>query len=411
MRDVYVIGVAHTPFGKFLDRNIKSLTEEAVTGALKDAQVDKTDLEAAFFGNAMEGLVTGQEMARAHVALRNMGIQGIPILTCENVCATGSTAFHLAWQSVSGGHADIVLAVGAEKIYMEDTNKMFQNYDTGQDMEKLGALSTKWAEEAKAFSEHEDKSGRPRSVAMDMYGTWCRRHIEQFGTTQEDLAIVASKNHNHSVNNPNAQYRKPMTVEEILNGRLVVYPLTVPMCSPVGDGSAAAILCSGDYLKKLKSQRPIKILASVLGGGTDRSMEELFGPKHVSVRLSKKAYEMAGIGPKDVDILEIHDATCLAELINFAGMGFCAWEEAAVLARAGATSLGGEIPVNVSGGLISKGHPLGATGLSQIHEIVTQLRGDAGKRQVEGARIGMTENGGGFIGIEEASMTMHVFEG
>jgi len=410
MRDVYVIGVAHTRFGKFLERSIKSLTKEAVTGALNDAQVEKKDLEAAFFGNAMQGLVTGQEMARAHVALRNIGIQGIPILTCENVCATGSTAFHLAWQSVSGGHTDLALAAGAEKIYMEDTKKMFQNYDTGQDMEIIENLSTKWAEEAKAFSELEDKSGKPRSIAMDMYGTWCRRHMEQFGTTQEDLAFIASKNHNHSVHNPYAQYRKPMTVEEILAGRLVVYPLTAPMCSPVGDGGAAAVLCSSNYLKRLKEPRPVKILASVLGGGTDRPIEELFGPKHVSARLSKMAYEMAGVGPEDINLLEIHDATSMGELINFAGMRFCAWEEAIAVARTGETSLGGRRPVNLSGGLVSKGHPLGATGLGQIFEIVMQLRGEAGKRQVKGARIGMTENGGGFVGIEEASMTMHIFE-
>jgi len=410
MRDVYVIGVAQTPFGKFLERSIKSLTKEAVTGALNDAQIEKKDLEAAFFGNAMQGLVTGQEMARGHVALRSMGIQGIPILTCENVCATGSTAFHLAWQSISGGHTDLVLAVGAEKICMEDKKKMFENYDTGQDMELIEGLSTKWAEEAKVFSEHKDKSGKPRSIAMDMYGTWCRDHMDQFGTTQEDLAFIASKNHNHSVHNPYAQYRKPMTVEEVLAGRLVVYPLTAPMCSPVGDGAAAAVLCSSDYLKRLKEQRPVKILASVLGGGTDRPIEELFGPKHGSSRLSKRAYEMAGIGPEDINILEIHDATSMGELINFAGMGFCPWGEAVAVARTGATSLGGRIPVNVSGGLVSKGHPLGATGLSQIFEVVTQLRGEAGKRQAEGVRIGMTENGGGFVGIEEAAMTMHIFE-
>ena len=410
MRDVHVIGVGHTRFGKFLERTVKSLTREAVTAALKDAQVEKEDLEAAFFGNAMQGLVTGQEMVRGHAALRSMGIHGIPILTCENACATGSTAFHLGWQSVSGGHRDVVLAVGSEKLFMEDTERMYKNYETGQDMEAIEEERLKWAEEAKEFGGQEDKSGKRRSFAMDMYGSLCRRHMEQFGTTQTDLAFIASKNHNHSVHNPYAQYRNPMTVEEVLAARLVLYPLTVPMCCPIGDGAAAAVLCSSDYLKRLKEARPIKILASVLGGGTDRPMVELFGPKHVSSRLSKMAYEMAGVGPEDVNVLEIHDATSLGELINFEGMGFCPWGEGMNVIRAGETSLGGRIPVNVSGGLVSKGHPLGATGLSQIFEIVTQLRGEAGKRQAEGARIGMTENGGGFIGIEEASMTMHIFE-
>jgi acetyl-CoA acetyltransferase len=232
--------------------------------------------------------------------------------------------------------------------------------------------------------------------------------MEAFGTTQEDLAVVASKNHNISAHNPYAQYRKPMTVEEILAARPVVFPLTVPMCAPIGDGGAAAILCSEDFRKRLKDAIPIKILASVLGSGKDRP--EGYGSDFISVRLSKEAYEMAGLGPKDVDVLELHDASAMGEIIQFEGLGFCEWGEAAAIARTGATSLGGSIPINTSGGLVSKGHPLGATGIGQIFEIVTQLRGRAGKRQVDGARIGMTENGGGFVGVEESSMTLHIFE-
>lgn len=409
MRDVYVVGIGHTRFGKFLERSIKSLAEEAITAALNDAGIRKDALEAAYFGNAMQGLVTGQEMVRGQVALRAMGIDGIPIVNCENACATGSTAFHLAWQSVSGGHTNLVLAVGAEKLYMEDTEKMFENYDVGMDMEILEELRTKWAQAEKEHSEQGKRSNKPRSFAMDMYAGMCRLHIKQFGTTQEDLAVVASKNHNHSVHNPYAQYRKPMTVEEVLAGRPVVYPLTAPMCAPVGDGAVASVLCSSDYLKKLKDSRPVKILASVLGAGTDRP--EGFGPNHISVRLGKQAYNMAGVAPDDMDVLELHDASSLGELVQFAGLGFCSWEEAGAVARSGATSLGGKIPVNPSGGLVSKGHPLGATGLGQIAEIVMQLRGEAGKRQVEGARLGMTENGGGFVGVEEASMTIHILEG
>jgi acetyl-CoA acetyltransferase len=232
--------------------------------------------------------------------------------------------------------------------------------------------------------------------------------MDAFGTTQEDLAVIASKNHNNSVHNPYAQYRKPMTVEEVLSGRSVVYPLTAPMCAPIGDGGAASILCSRDFLKHVKDAKPIKILASVLGSGTDRP--EGFGPNHISVRLSRKAYEMAGVGPGDIDVLELHDATSMGEIIQFEGLGFCEWGEAAAIARTGATAMGGKIPVNPSGGLVSKGHPLGATGIGQIFEIVTQLRGQAGRRQVEGAQIGMTENGGGAVGVEESSMALHIFE-
>jgi len=408
MRDVFVIGIGHTPFGKFLERNIKSLTEEAVTLALKDAQIEKGDLESVFFGNAMQGLVTGQEMVRGQVALRHAGIDGIPIVNCENACATGSTAFHLAWQTVSGGHVDVALAVGAEKLYMEDTEKMFRNYDVGMDMEILEQLRARWAAEAKKAGKEDYGAGMPRSFAMDMYASTCRSHMDIFGTTQDDLAYIAAKNHNNSVHNPYAQYRNPMTAEEILAGRPVVYPLTAPMCAPIGDGAAAAVLCSADYVKRLPGSRRVRVRASILGSGTDRP--EGFGPDHVSVRLSRRAYDMAGLGPEDIDVIELHDASAMGEIIQFEGLGFCPWGKAAAVARTGATALGGRIPVNPSGGLVSKGHPLGATGIGQIAEIVIQLREEAGKRQVKGARIGMTENGGGFVGVEEASMAIHIFE-
>jgi acetyl-CoA acetyltransferase len=407
MREVFVIGVGHTPFGKFLDRNVKSLAAEAIAGALKDASLDRKFLEAVYFGNAMQGLVTGQEMVRAQIALRPLGIDGVPIVNCENACATGSTAFYLAWQAISGGHADVVMAVGAEKLYMEDQELMFKNYDAGMDVEILESLRKGWEAESATVSQPGLDDG-VRTIAMDMYASHCRLHMETFGTTQHDLAVVASKNHNHSVNSPYAQYRKPMTVEQVLNGRPVVFPLTVPMCAPIGDGGAAAILCSKDYLKGSLDCRPVRILGCVLGSGMDRPKG--YGPDHIAARLSKNVYNMAAVGPKDINVLEVHDASAMGEIIQLEGLGFCEWGEAATLSKSGATSLGGRIPVNTSGGLVSKGHPLGATGLGQIFEIVTQLRGEAGQRQVEGARIGMTENGGGFVGVEEASMVLTIFE-
>lgn len=407
MREVYVIGVGHTPFGKFLERSIKSLAREAVEAALSDARVERKELGAVFFGNAMQGLVTGQEMIRAQVALRPLGIDGLPILNCENACATGATAFHLAWQAISGGHTELALAVGVEKLNMEDPGKSWEIFDAGMDVESLDILRSQWGEEG-AKRPSESGPELPRSFAMDMYASICRAHMECFGTTREDLAVVASKNHNHSVANPHAHFKKPMSVEDVLAGRAVVYPLTAPMCAPVSDGAAAAVLCSPDYLKRLQSPRPVKILASVLGTGTERPAG--FGPDHISARLSKIAYERAGVGPRDIDLIELHDATSMGEIIQFAGLGFCDWDKSAAAARAGETSLGGRIPVNLSGGLVSKGHPLGATGIGQISEIVQQLRGEAGKRQVEGARLGMTENGGGFLGVEEAAMVLHILE-
>ncbi len=405
MRDVYVVGVGHTPFGKFLDRNIKSLTAEAVGSALQDGGIDKKCLQAAFFGNSLQGLVTGQEMIRGEVALMPLGIEAIPIVNCENACATGSTAFFLGWQAVSGGHADVVLTVGAEKLYMEDAARMFKNYEAGMDVEALENLRKGWTGEGEK-PDGKPSGGGMRTVAMDMYGGFCRLHMDAFGTTQEDIAIVAAKNHTHSVNSPYAQFRKAMTVEEVLNARPVVYPLTVPMCAPIGDGAAAAVLCSKEFLGRLASCRPIKVLGCILGSHTNRPRG--FGPDHIASRLSNKVYDLAGVGPKDIDVLELHDASSMGEIIELEAMGFCEWGQAAALARSGATTIGGRIPVNVSGGLVSKGHPLGATGLGQIFEIVTQLRGEAGKRQVEGARIGMTENGGGFVGVEEASMVLTI---
>lgn len=408
VRDVCVIGVGHTAFGKFLGRSVKSLAAEAVNAALSDAQIQKSEINAAFFGNAMQGLVTRQEMIRGQVALRPIGIERIPIINCENACATGSTAFHLAWQSISGGHVEVALSVGVEKLFMEDTKRMFKNYDVGMDMELIEDLRQKWAKDAKKFGGTGGGENLPRSFAMDMYADKCRAHMQTFGTTQEDLAVVASKNHKNSQYSPYAQFRKPMTVEEVLGGRPVVFPLTAPMCAPVGDGGTAAILCSCDYLKKIKDSRPVKILASVLGSGADRAAG--FGADDICVRTSKKAYEIAGLGPKDINVIEVHDATSMGEIIELEALGFCQWGEAADLTRSGATSLGGKIPVNPSGGLVSKGHPLGATGIGQIAEIVFQLRGSAGKRQVEGARIGMTSNGGGALGVEEAAMAIHILE-
>jgi acetyl-CoA acyltransferase len=243
---------------------------------------------------------------------------------------------------------------------------------------------------------------------MDIYAYMIRWHMKEYGTTQHQLALITSKDHWQGSMNPKAQYQKEMTVEEVLAGRPVLYPLTVPMCAPLGDGSAAAILCSAEFLKRMKFPRPVKILASVFGSSTKTCFDE--PEKRIEVGLSAKAYNIAGVGPEHVSVLEIHDAASFGELQKTETLGFCKMGEGGPFAESGATRLGGKIPVNVSGGLISRGHPLAATGIAQIYELVTQLRGEAGKRQVEGARIGMSENGGGQIYFEEASMGIHILE-
>jgi acetyl-CoA acetyltransferase len=227
-----------------------------------------------------------------------------------------------------------------------------------------------------------------------------------YGSTQRQLAEISAKNHFHSSLNPLSQYQKSMTTEEVLNDRPISYPLTRAMCAPVGDGAAAAIVCSKEYLKGLTGARPVRVRASVLGSGTDRPIDGV----DIGERLSKKAYEVSGIGPGDIGVAEVHDATAYGELHQTEAMGFCPEGEGGILAESGATRLGGRLPINTSGGLESRGHPIGASGLAQIHEIVTQLRGEAGKRQAEGVKIGLAENGGGNIGVEEAAMCVHILE-
>jgi acetyl-CoA acyltransferase len=242
------------------------------------------------------------------------------------------------------------------------------------------------------------------SVFMDFYAAGARRHMERYGTTQRQLAVIASKAHNNSALNPLAQYTFTQTIEQVLEDRVVSYPLTRAMCAPVGDGSAAAIVCSERFLKAHSSSRAVLIRASVLKSGTRQ------GESDIGRRASLAAYEKAGVGPEDINMAEVHDATAFGELVQSEQLGFCKTGEGGPFAESGATALDGKIPINPSGGLISRGHPIGASGLAQIYELTTQLRGEAGPRQIKKHRIAMAENGGGTIGGGEAAMTIHILE-
>jgi acetyl-CoA acetyltransferase len=244
------------------------------------------------------------------------------------------------------------------------------------------------------------------SVFMDVYASLAKQHMRRFGSTQRMFAVISAKNHVHSVHNPLAQYRTPYTVEEVLAARPIAWPLTLPMCAPVSDGAAAAIVCTGRALHRFERARAIKVYATVLASGSDRGPEEL--GKHITRRAANLAYERAGLGPRDMSVAEVHDATAVGELIQTENLGFCEAGGGGELAERGDTSIGGRIPVNPSGGLECKGHPIGATGLGQIHELTMQLRGEAGARQVERARFGIAENGGGFHGFEEAAACMTI---
>ena len=235
---------------------------------------------------------------------------------------------------------------------------------------------------------------------MDIYAFLARFHMQHFGTSQRQLAAVAAKNHFHSTMNPLSQFRDDMDTDAVMSAREIVWPLTLPMCAPISDGAAAVVVCNAEGAKRLNQTNAVRLLACVLGSGTNRAAETF--DRHLCRLAALKAYDQAGIGPENIDLAEVHDATAFAEIQQTENLGFCDIGDGGPLAESGATRLGGRIPVNVSGGLESKGHPIGATGVAQIDELVTQLRGDAGARQVDGARFGIAENGGGFYGIEEA---------
>jgi len=410
MRDVYIVGVGMIRFGKYPDETVRTMAEKAVNLALEDAGLDKKDLQAAFFSNTFWGMFSNQHSIRGQVVLRGMGIDKIPVTNVENACAGASTALNLAYMGIRAEMFDAALAIGSEKITNPDKIRSLQAYGSCMDMENFQSHIQMIMEVGKSFKidlpDDESAPGTGRSIFMDAYAMGARWHMDKFGSTQRQLAEISSKNHLHGSLNPLSQYQKPMTVEEVLADPPVAYPLTRAMCAPVGDGAAAAIVCSERFLGKLNGARPVKVVASVMGQGSDRDLDGV----DIGERLSKEAYETAGLGPEDIDLAELHDATAYGELHQTEAMGFCPPGEGGPLAESGATKLGGKIPVNTSGGLECRGHPIGASGLAQIYELVAQLRGEAGERRVEGAGIGLAENGGGNIGLEEAAMCIHILE-
>jgi acetyl-CoA acetyltransferase len=402
MEAIYIVGVGMTPFGKLLERSVKDLTREAVSAALRDAGCVASSLEAAYFSNACQGHMQGQDLIRGEIALRTMGIQGIPVTNVENACASASTALYGAVQFLRAGMGEIVLAVGVDKMYSTDRARMFSAFDSGWDVETAEENRRRLSALGGGVEIPEGStSPRPYSAMMDVYAAWARFHMRTFGTTQRQLAAVAAKNHEHSTHNPLAQYRAGYTVEDVLAAAPITYPLTLPMCAPISDGAAAAIVVRESALARFDRRRAVNVRASVLLSGIDREPHEV--EKHIGRRAAAAAYAQAGIEPRDVSVAEVHDATAMGEIMQIENLGFCAFGEGGPTSARGDTRLGGCIPVNPSGGLESKGHPIGATGLGQIFELVTQLRGEAGARQVPNARFAVAENGGGVYGIEEAA--------
>lgn len=404
MQEVAIIGVGMTRFGKLLEKGIKDLVREAVEDALGDAGIEKKDLRAAYVGNAVAGLMTGQEMIRGQVTLSAMGIDGIPIYNVESACASSSSAFHLGWTAVAAGLHDCVLVVGFEKLYDKDKKKSFRALGTGVDIEMFRAFMEQMETQHKSGEKIiKEGSGEKRSVFMDMYAHYTKQYMEEYALTQEHFAKLSVKAHKNGAANPHAQYQKEVTLEEVLQSGDVAYPLTRMMCSPIGDGAAAAILCSKSMAAQY-TKAPVWVAASAVGSGIVGADDSL------TQRLAPKAYEMAGVGPDGIDLIEVHDATSPSEIITLIELGICPGEDSPKWIDEGYLETTGKMPTNTSGGLVTKGHPVGATGCGQIHEIVEQLRGRAGRRQVKNPKIGMTHNGGGIIGMDAASMTLHIFK-
>jgi acetyl-CoA acetyltransferase len=471
MRDVYVIGVDVSRFGRYPQLSVKDLAQQTTAACLSDAGLERQAIQAIWFANSSWGFNTGQDCIRGQVALRPMGIQGIPITNVENACASGSTAFHHAWLGVASGLYEVTMAVGAEKLYNKNRMATFAAFLGGldiescmqsvqslagwglsdQDREQLAAFRARYPEAAPSKGPSENGARRngllekvtrqlgtlrdsavvgvnlgeklgydtvrqlqklasgDHSPFMDIYGQAARQHMQKYGTTVEQLAQVATKAHFNGTLNPNAQYRFETSVDKVLRDRLVSFPITRSMCAPIGDGAASAILCSAATVRRLGlSRQAVKVRASILGSGMDYPPDSQ--TSGISERLARQAYEVAGLGADQIDLAEVHDATSFGEIVQAESLGFCAKGQGGVLAEQGETALGGRIPINPSGGLTARGHPIGASGLAQLHELVVQLQGRCGERQVKNARIAMAENGGGALGTEEAAMCMHILE-
>jgi len=404
--EIFVVGVGMTRFGRWLDRSLKSLVAEAALQALKDANCRAADIDAAFFSNTTQSIIEGQHLIRGQIALREIGIESIPIVNVENACASGSTAFYQAINHLRAGAADIALVVGAEKMYNEDRLKSAAVFDGGWDVHQSKAIAGRLASIGANFPTPAGRGPGVASPFMELYASLAKGHMSRFGTTERQLATVAAKNHRHSTLNPLSQYQNDMSVEDVLAGKLIAWPLTLPMCSPISDGAAAAILCTKRALQRFSDVRPVSVLGCALASGSSREWADAEG--HICRRAADKAYDEAGIGPKDVSVAEVHDASAFAEIVQIENLRFCEIGEGGAFSERGETALGGRIPVNPSGGLESKGHPIGATGLGQIYELTQQLRGEAGARQVADARLAIAENGGGFIGVEEAAAVVTI---
>lgn len=392
MNHSVIVGSGMTVFGRFPSSTVRSMATEAAQQALRDARVTADQVDQVFFSNATSGLLTGQEMVRGQVALRDLGLSNVPVVNVENACASGSTALHLATTAIAAGQAEIILVVGSEKLSHEDRTRTFAALGSAVDLERLEEVK------AQLYGADAPPDG-DRSFFMDVYADMATTYMKESGATEQDFAAVAAKGHHNATLNPYAAAPRSASAEDVAGSRHIRGPLTLLMCSPISDGAAAVVVMSDAKAAQLGLDR-IVIRASALASG--------LGTHDPVALAAAKAYEQAGIGPEDLDVVEVHDAASPAEMIMYETLGLCAPGDGPRLLTSGDTTIGGRIPVNASGGLVGKGHPVGATGVAQVVELVEQLRGRAGDRQVPSARVGLAENGGGYLGPNPAAASITI---
>lgn len=378
LRDVEVAGVGTTPFGKHLDRSLGSLAAEAMDAALLDAGLTPAEVEHVVFSNAAAGVLSGQEMIRGQVALKGTGLGGVPIINTENACASGSSAAHLAWLAVASGQVDVAIAIGAEKLFHEDKAKSFGAIESGTDL----SLNREGA----------DVIGG--SVMMGSYAKEARQYSAQYGDVTAALAAVAVKNREFAASNVHAQFQKPISIHDVATSREVADPLRLLTCSPLSDGGAAVVFRAAGDTAAAQRPRVQVAVSTVVSHQPGRSVVE---------RASAEAYRASGLTAAEIDVFQLHDACAFAEVLQYEQVGIAAPGEGAAAAVDGRTGPGGDSPVNTDGGLLSRGHALGATGLAQLAELVRQLRGEAQARQVLGARQALAMNSGGWMGDDYAA--------
>ncbi len=378
---VIVAGGVAGPFGRHLDATLAALAAPAVTGSLKQAGLDARDVQAAFVGNAFGGVLQNQESILGQVLLAPLGIAGVPVHTIKNACSSGADAVHLAWAAIAYGQYECVLALGAEKLNLPEKARAFA---------------------ALASATDHPPAGEGRSVFMDINAERTRRYMERHGAGPRPFALAAAKNRRHAALNPNAALREPATADAILADKIVVAPLTRGMCGGLADGAAAVVLVSDGFARRHGIDGP-RIAASAVVSGVNEN-----GAASATARAGKAAFAQSGLAPAEISLAEVHDPTSPQELFDIEELGLAPPGGAIALAETGATALGGRLPVNVSGGLVARGHPVGATGAGQIAEIAEQLMGRAGARQVAGARVGLAQMAGGLLGRDSAVATVHI---